>query len=586
MNKPNTFATLRKLWNHFSPNRKKQYFFLILIMLISSLVELVSLGSIIPFLAVISNPEILFSNPAFNYFINFFGILKHNQVVYYLAVFFGFFAIFSGLMKLFLLYLNNQISFETGAELGIDLYKRALYQPYSIHISRNTSQIIDLITSKTNQVTLGVILPSLIIINSFIIMVILLVALFFVNSQACLYTSLAIGVTYLVIIKITRNKKIQNSQIIAENSSNILKNVREGLGCIRDTLINESFHFYLDNFKNLNSNLRKAQKSNQFLSLSPRYILEALILCSIAFLISYLFFSEQTKLTILPLLAFLALSAQRLLPLMQQSYTSWSSIEGSYRSLYDIVSFLEQPVKENEKETNRSKLKFHKDIVIRNVNFNYPAQSKNTLKKISLTISKGDIFGIIGATGSGKTTLVDIITGLLEPISGEIEVDGIAINKNNIHSWRKHIAYVPQDIYLADVSIAENIALGIRANDINFSKVKICAKKAHLDKVIENLPLGYKTIVGERGVNFSGGQRQRIAIARALYNDTDILIFDEATSALDSQTENLVMQCINSISKNVTIIIISHKLSALKNCTKIIEISDGKIIKKLKYKDL
>lgn len=555
-------------------------------MLISSLVEVVSLGSIIPFLAAISNPEILSSNQAFNYFINFFGILTHNQAVYYLAVFFGVFAIFSGIIRLFLLYLNNQLSFQTGTELSIDLYKRALYQPFNIHISSNTSQTIDLITTKTNQVIFGVILPSLIIINSFIMITILLITLFFINFKACLYTSLVIGGTYLIIIIGTKNKKIQNSEIIAEYSTNILKNVREGLGCIRDTLINESFQFYLNNFKSLNSGLRKAQKSNQFLSLSPRYVLEAIIMCSIAALISYLLWFEETQLTIFPLLAFLALIAQRLLPLIQQSYASWSSIQGSYRSLYNIVEFLGQSIQFSEKEKNCSKVKFHKDIVLRNVNFKYHTQSKNTLKKISLTISKGDIFGIIGATGGGKTTLVDIITGLLEPTSGQIEIDGKAIDKSNINSWRRHIAYVPQTIYLADVSIAENIALGFNMDNIDFRKVKICAKKAQLDKVIKNLPLGYKTNVGERGVNFSGGQQQRIAIARALYNDTDVLIFDEATSALDHKTENLLMQCITSLSKKLTIIIISHKLSTLKNCTKIIEISDGKIIKKRNYKDL
>jgi ATP-binding cassette subfamily B protein len=289
---------------------------------------------------------------------------------------------------------------------------------------------------------------------------------------------------------------------------------------------------------------------------------------------------------VIPILGALALGAQRLLPFLQQAYSSWTTIRGTQASLKDILTLLDQPIPSHDKNKISYPLNFKKNITIENLGFRYNLQSAYVLKELNLTIEKGSCVGFIGTTGSGKSTLLDILMGLLEPTNGHLKIDGQIISSNNNHAWQYHIAHVPQNIFLADSSIEENIAFGLPKKEIDKNRVKEAAQLAQLSSVIEALPDQYQTIVGERGIRLSGGQRQRIGIARAFYKKADIMIFDEATSSLDTETEQAVMKAIQNYSKNLTLLIIAHRLSTLENCTKIVELDNGRIKRIGLYSDI
>lgn len=569
-----------------SPHRRHQFILLLVLMIVASFAEVVSIGSVIPFLGALTNPEKIFSNQMMQPLINYLGIDSPSQIVIPLTFVFCFFALLSGVIRLILLKFSNRLSFATGADLSLSIYEKTLYQPYRVHISRNTSEIINGISSKSNAIIYSVILPSLSIISTSIMLVAILSALVYVNPLLCLAASASFGFIYIVIAKQTKNQKIKNSHIIADKSTKIIRSLQEGLGGIRDVLIDGSQKVYLDNYRQADLPLREAQASNQFVGQSPRYVMESLGMVLIASLALYLFNQNEGLSGAIPVLGILALGAQRLLPVMQQAYTAWSSIQGSYCSLQDALDLLDQPMPIDYADSKQSRLEFSDSIVLQQVDFRYASQKRDVLSDVTVSIGKGERVGIVGITGSGKSTLVDILMGLLEPASGVMSIDGKVINNENVRAWQKHIAHVPQSIFLADTTIAQNIALGFEEKDIDWERVRMCAEKAQLKEVISSLPEGYSTVVGERGVRLSGGQRQRIAIARALYKDADVLVFDEATSALDNETENSVMQAIEGLGQELTVIMIAHRLTTLKKCTKIIELAGGKIVNIGSYKDI
>ena len=417
-------------------------------------------------------------------------------------------------------------------------------------------------------------------------LVAILITLIYVDPIISFFTSIIFGSIYILLTKYTRHNKIKNSRVIAEQSTQIIKSLQEGLGGIRDVLIDGSQHVYCELFQRANAPLRKSQANNQEVSHSPRFIMESLGMILIAGLAYYLFNQPDGASKAIPIIGILALGAQKMLPIMQQSYQAWSSIQGSYASLQDTLLLLNQRFPSNSFNKKILKINFNRDIKFDKVSFRYHSDFHNVIKHLSLSIHKGDRLGVIGATGSGKSTMIDILMGLLEPTSGALKVDGKAITEKNVRGWQRRIAHVPQAIFLSDTTIAENIAFGVHKKDIDFDRVHDAAHKAQLQDVIDTLPNQYNTIVGERGVRLSGGQRQRIGIARALYKNADILVFDEATSALDNKTEDSVMSSIEALGKEITVIMIAHRTSTLKKCTKIIELADGKIVKIGSYRDI
>jgi ABC-type multidrug transport system fused ATPase/permease subunit len=573
---------LYRLWQHIGPHRRGQLILLLFLIIIASLAEIISIGAVLPFLAALAAPERILDRPEIQSILQMLEITERTHLLFPLTMVFGIAALVAGVMRLLLLWANTRLSYAIGADLSNSIYRRTLYQPYAVHCSRNSSEIINGISNKTSG-TINVIIMLLTLASSAVMLVAILVALMNVDLVITLGVFGGFGFIYGTIIYLTRRTLSINSERIARESTNVIKSLQEGLGGIRDVLIDGSQAAYCQIYRNADLTLRYAQGSNLFISNSPRYAMEALGMVLISIL-AYLLAQQPDGVTnAIPILGAFALGAQRLLPVLQQSYAAWSGIRGGQDSLKDTLELLDQPLPKYADQPAPEKLDFNYGIYLKNIGFRYDPQAPYILKDVNYTINKGSRVGFIGATGSGKSTLLDIVMGLLHPEEGDLEIDGKKVTTANCRAWQKHIAHVPQSIYLADSTIEENIAFGIPNDKIDHKRVRDAARQAQISMTVESWPNQYQTIVGERGIRLSGGQRQRIGIARALYKQADVIIFDEATSALDSETEQTVMQAIENLSRELTLLIIAHRISTLKDCTEIIEIRSGRIRRRGNY---
>ncbi|MBV5302742.1 MAG: ABC transporter ATP-binding protein [Chlorobium sp.] len=554
-------------------------------MVAASFAEIISIGAVLPFLAVLTAPVRIFELPAAQQLIRASGITSASQLLLPLTVVFGLAALLSGGVRLFLLWASTRLSYATGADLSISIYRRTLYQPYSVHVARNSSEIINGISSKTGTVILTF-TSILNLISSTIILLAILITLVSVDPVIALAAFGGFGLLYALIIKITQSRLVLNSQRIAHESTQVIKSLQEGLGGIRDVLIDGTQAAYCQIYRNADLPLRHAQGNNLFISMSPRYALEALGMLLISALAYMLALQPNGIAKAIPVLGVLALGAQRLLPVLQLAYSSFSSIQGGQASLKDALKLLDQPLPDYADQPPAKPLPFHKQIELKSLSFRYTEQTPLVLNNLNLAISRGSRTGFIGVTGSGKSTLLDIVMGLLQPTNGALAIDGQPVTTSNNRAWQAHIAHVPQAIYLSDSTIEENIAFGIPRAKIDHNRVKHAAQQAQIAEIIESWPKKYKTFVGERGIRLSGGQRQRIGIARALYKQADVIIFDEATSALDNETEQAVMGAIESLGNELTILIIAHRLTTLKNCTQVVELGEEGIKRMGDYRDI
>ena len=570
------FTLLTRLWLHISKRRRTQFALLLILMILASFAEIISIGAVLPFLAVLTDPDRIFNYPSVQPFIHAAGLTSPTQLLLPLTILFGIAALISGAIRLLLLWASTRLSFATGADLSIIVYRRTLYQPYSVHVARNSSEIINGISGKTAAV-ISTVVAILNLISSVTILLAILFTLLSVDPLIALSAFGGFSLIYTVIIKITKSRVLLNSQLIARESTQVIKSLQEGLGGIRDVLIDGTQATYCNIYRNADLPLRNAQGNNSFIGMSPRYALEALGMLLISALAFTLANKPHGIAKAIPVLGALALGAQRLLPVLQQAYSSWSTIQGGQASLQDALELLDQPMPDYADQPPAKPIPFQHQIDLKDLSFLYTPHTPLVINNLNLTIPKGSRFGFIGVTGSGKSTLLDIVMGLLQPTEGSLQIDEESITTSNNRAWQAHIAHVPQAIYLADSTIEENIAFGIPKGMIDLNRVKKAAKQAQIADIIETWPKKYKTYVGERGIRLSGGQRQRIGIARALYKQADVIIFDEATSALDNETEQAVMQSIETLGNDTTVLIIAHRLTTLSNCTQIVELAEGTI---------
>jgi len=583
--KENIIHLLVRLWRHLPKRRYRQFAFLLILIVFSSFTEVLSIGAIVPFLTILTSPDKIFQSNYAKPFIEFFNYTNSSQLILPLVIIFILFALLAGASRLLLLWVSTKLSFATGADISIDIYRKTLFQPYKIHIARNSSDVVSGITGKAGKLVFAVILPTVTMLSSSVIIVSILSAVIAVDPNISLLAFLGFGVLYGIIAFLAKNRLSKNSKIISKEYVQVHKALQEGLGGIREVLLDGSQNVFCKIYQASEQNLRKAYADTTFTGVSPRFAMESLGMVLIA-VFAYFTFTGEGFTSAIPILGTLAVGAQRILPVLQQAYNAWTSIRSNQALLVDVLAFLDQPLPAYANLPHPEPMQFQKYIKISDLSFRYNSDLPDVLNSINLEIPKGARVGFIGSTGSGKSTLIDILMGLLEPTSGVIQVDETKLDQTSMRSWQTNIAHVPQNIFLADISISENIAFGIPKEKIDKSRVAYAAKQAQIDGFIQTLEDGYDTSVGERGVRLSGGQRQRIGIARALYKKASVIVFDEATSALDNETEEAVMNAISNLGSDLTIIMIAHRLSTIQNCDMIIELKDGNIFRKGKYNEL
>jgi len=564
---------------YLTARRKRQLVFLSLVTLASAVAELVSLGSVLPFLAVLTEPEQLWKAPWIQQLAPKIGWSSASELLGPAAGVFAFAAVTAALVRLTNLWLGGQLAAAIGSDLSCEAYRKTLYQPYSVHVKRNSSAVINSVTGQVSA-TVGAINIVLQTSTSTLVAISLLLGLLWIDWAVALSAAALFGGSYTLIGFFSRRALVVNGRIVDDSRAGVVKSLQEGIGAIRDVILDGTQNLYLDIYRTSDRPQRQYQARNQFLSSFPRFSLEALGLIAIAVLATFLSAQQGGGSAALPVLGAFALGAQRLLPAMQQTYSGWSSLKGYSADLEGVLDMLQQPLPA-VLEVNQ-KLVLKSEVCFREVCFSYGPVHEGVLSHLNLKIERGQRVGFVGSTGSGKSTTVDLLMGLLSPTLGQILVNGLDLHDSGhperLLAWRSAIAHVPQSIYLADCSIAENIAFGVPKNQIDFDRVRLAAQQAQIASFIEASPEGYDSFVGERGMRLSGGQRQRLGIARALYKQAQVLILDEATSALDNDTEQAVMDAINQLDRNLTVVMIAHRLSTVAKCDRVIRLEHGRVV--------
>ena len=560
-------------WGGLDYRFKKDFLFVLMTMILVAFAEVISLGAVIPFLAVISSPQNISESSIIFIIAEKVGVQGGDQIAIALTISFCSLALIASILRLSLIKKISRFSFDLGLEVSLKIYTNVLFQPYGDHAKRNSSKIINVVYNQTSEVIYGVVIPALNLISAIAISVVIAISLICIEPIAflCLFSIFAL--MYLSALWITKNKQREFGGVIANQSSKAIQAIQEGLGGIRDITLDGTQYIFINKYKKISSELRKAQAGNLIISQSPRFLIETAGMIIISVFACVLSLKDAGN-NLFITLGVIAIGAQKLLPLLQQAYTSWASVRSHAAILDEVISFYEGNARDSYGKTApKDGLIFKDKIQFDKVSFSYD-ENKHVIQDLNLVISKGDFLGVIGKTGSGKSTFLDLLMGFQSPTLGAISVDGLHLDSNNIQYWQCKIAHVPQNIFLADLSFLENVAFGVPRGDIDVARVMGAIRGAQLVEFVNSLPNGLDTLVGEHGSMLSGGQRQRLGIARALYKNAELIIFDEGTSALDRITEEAVLesiQCLRRANQNLTVVMVSHNLEALKNCTNIIE---------------
>lgn len=569
-------SVLKKLWKTLGRYRRYQVLALTFLMIVCAFAELVSIGAVIPFITILVSPETILENTFISFLADSLDLKTIPELRKAITIFFITIVIAAALLRFLLLYFQTRLSFSIGADYARSMYFKTLHQPFLVHVNRNSSEVVSTIVLKANSLSTSALLPLLTIVSSSIILIFIVIGVLIIDPWITVIVFSSFFISYVLLSFLTKNRLDSDSYNVNFKQDDLMRSIQEGLGGIRDIIIDNLQQTYTNEFEKSHYGFRRAAGNIHIIASSPKYAIEAVGMIVIMIVaLSFINTSDNTITTAIPILGVLALVAQKLFPILQALFASISTLRGSVDSMHAIFNLYDQKILEIDNEVNP--ISFVNKISFRNISFKYAKESKLVLDKINIDFNRGDKIGIIGETGSGKSTLMDILMGLIIPTNGSLCIDNIPINSSNSNSWQEFISHVPQSIFLTDSTIAENIAFGIPLKDIDMAKVKEAAKRAQISETIELLDKKYFSNVGERGTKLSGGQLQRIGLARALYKESDIIILDEATSALDSSTESSVMKSINNGSKEITLFIVAHRLSTLKDCTRIIKIEDGKI---------
>lgn len=564
----NYFFNFFKLLSYTNKKEKISLFFAICAMVVTSFLEVLSIGTLIPFVTVILSPDKLINNN----FINLYPYKDYNLQLIFTFIFI-LTIILSTLFRVFVLHLTIKLSKVIPLQFSKKIYSKILSSEYQKIKEKNSAESISIITDKMDAIS-AVLFTFLNAFSSIIICIGILSLLFFIDPLITTYAIIIATLIYLLIAFFAKSRLKENSKILSNSSILRIKHVKETFGAFKQIILYDTRELFQKIFFRYDSDYKFAQYKSQFLNSAPRFFVEAFGIIFISILIYFLYaILAYDTVYIITLIGTIAFTSQKLLPLLNNIYSCYGIITNYSAFIYEISNNLFENKKTDNLvylQKNIAEFKFEKSIFLKEISFKYNRGNKILIKSFNLEIAKGEKIAIVGETGCGKSSLLDILMGLLRPTSGKVEIDREELNSKNISEWQKKIAHVPQEIFLFDNSILKNIAFNLNESEINLSQIIECAKNAEIHDFIETLPEKYQTIIGENGLLISGGQRQRIGIARALYKNRDILTLDEATSALDFETEKKILN--NLTQNNKTIIQITHRINDAITYDKIVKL--------------
>lgn len=581
-------ALIKRLFLLLDRDQKKKIYIVQLLIFLTSISEIISIVSIGPFMSAVGDIGVLSDGGILSKVYIWSGVSSPEKFVFFL----GFFSILMLFLGSCVSILNSWITIfygqKIGASISNNLYREYLYKTWQDHSLTSSSELTKKIAQESGRLTNGIVLPLMQMNSKIILIFFMSIAMLFYNPVVTMSGMLLFVLSYVVIYKLVKSRLQFAGEQLTEVNSERYKLMAEGFGGIRDVLLMGKQNFYIKKFCIENEKVVDSQTTFQTLSQIPKYIIELIAFGSIIILVLFLMSSHDGDLgKVLPVIAIFALTGFKLLPALQAVYSYLAKIKANCAAFESISSDLEcKAYLDNKQEDSDVALVFEQGIKLDSISFRYSGKVEEALKNISMDIHAKKSIAIVGASGSGKSTVIDIIMGLISPDSGRVIVDDCVLDKKKLPSWQKNIGLVSQSIFLSDSSIMENIAFGLSLDEIDESKVEKAVELACLNDLVGSLPLGIHTKVGERGVLLSGGQRQRIGIARALYNDARLLVFDEATSALDGITEKQIMNAINNLSGERTLIIVAHRLSTIKKCDVIYFMDKGEILASGSYAEL
>ena len=570
--------TFEKLIFLLSPKERKHAGLLLILITIMAILDMIGVASILPFMTVLTNPSLIETNLILK---NLFhasrvlGVSNNEQFLFALGMLVFILLILSLSFKAFTTYILIKFVQMREYSIGKRLIEGYLYQPYRWYLNQNSADLGKNILSEIQQLITSGMRPMMDLISKGMIVFALIILLILADPKLALTVGFIIGGAYILIYYFVKKYLNRIGKERLHNNQLRFTSVSEAFGAIKEVKVGGLEQTYIKNFADSSKVFAQTQASSTVIGQLPRFILEAIAFGGILLIILYVMSKTGNFNNALPIISLYVFTGYRLMPALQQIYVAFTRLTFIGISLDKLHNDIKN-LKITKNDKDQKIMSFNKSIVLKNIYYNYPNSTRTALKNVNIKIDAKTIVGLVGATGSGKTTIVDIILGLLETQKGSLEVDGKIINEHNLRSWQDSIGYVPQNIFLADDSMAANIAFGIMKKNINQEAVEKASKIANLhDFVVDELSEKYQTKIGERGVRLSGGQRQRIGIARALYHNPKILIFDEATSALDNQTEKAVMDAVNNLRKDITIILIAHRLNTVKRCDKVFFVDKG-----------
>lgn len=579
---------MKNIYLLFSKSEQNKIILLFLGILIHGLIEITSIASILPFMTIVIDRSIIDTNFFLSYLYNFLDLNSYNDFLVVLGLIVFALLLFSNLYAaLIFWWITKFVQFQS-YRLSKKILNNYLFQSYVFFLNRNSSELSKNVLTEVNRIIIGVIYPMLLAMTRTIIVLFIAILLLYVNPKLSIIISLVLIITYGVVYYIVREYLWNIGELSTKATFEKYKCVNEVFMGIKDVKLQGSESEFIKKYSKPAKKFANYTASSAVISLLPRYAIETLAFGGLLLIVIFLISSNENFMSVIPLVALYALAGYRIMPGLQQIYHSIAQIRYNTPALDILLRDLKKDlsiVNKNEQELNYLP-KIKTNIQLKSISFKYPNTDDLILENINAKIRINSLTAFVGKTGSGKTTLIDVLLGLLPINKGEIFFDKIKLEKQNLNLWQKKLGYVPQNIFLTDDTIKNNIAFAVPEEKIDHQKIILAAKLAELDDYIGDLPNNYNTYVGERGIRISGGQLQRIGIARALYHNPEILVFDEATSALDNMTEKKIMDSIKKLSKDKTIIIIAHRLSTIKNCDQIYLLDKGKISEHGTYDEL